>query len=457
MLASLDGRVLIREHRVGTDPDQLGRAVARFLLDERGGRDLLADLRERGTMTAMTPPPEPVVAARSAGSASWSPDLATKRHRWSMRWRRRVPKRYRFRSSRSPSRSMAVSGFARRCGSCATATGLRSPRPTVPQRWPTRSVSAHSPMAFGSQWSVPEPAIGPSRSVCPSTSCLPMRSPRVLPALPAPPITGGRVVLARAEVAQTLPIHLRMMGWNVDEVVAYRTVSADIDESAVSPALRQTPSSSPPVRRSIRSSTPSGSTDSRRSSPDRSGDLCRRCRAGRRCRRRSRSTHDPRPVDALVTHVADRPVLHREPRRERRRTVVSRAVLHRTQHPFRSRPRSTRCSPPTSTRSRHRTDSSSSSVSTVTRWGAARFKRSDPAVIDIKRMWLRSDVPHRPRPRCSAISWTRPGRWVSTGFGSIPTRRSSRRSRLYESSGFVAVERFNDDPHATHFFERALD
>ena len=45
MLASLDGRVLIREHRVGTDPDQLGRAVARFLLDERGGRDLLADLR----------------------------------------------------------------------------------------------------------------------------------------------------------------------------------------------------------------------------------------------------------------------------------------------------------------------------------------------------------------------------------------------------------------------------
>ncbi len=45
MLASLDGRVLIRERRVGTDPDQLGRAVAHFLLDERGGRDLLADVR----------------------------------------------------------------------------------------------------------------------------------------------------------------------------------------------------------------------------------------------------------------------------------------------------------------------------------------------------------------------------------------------------------------------------
>ena len=45
MLSSLDGRVLIRERRVGGDPDALGRGVARFLLDERGGHDLLADTR----------------------------------------------------------------------------------------------------------------------------------------------------------------------------------------------------------------------------------------------------------------------------------------------------------------------------------------------------------------------------------------------------------------------------
>ncbi|MEM9463954.1 MAG: hydroxymethylbilane synthase [Actinomycetota bacterium] len=45
MLSSLDGRVLIRERRAGTGPDELGRAVARFLLDERGGGDLLADTR----------------------------------------------------------------------------------------------------------------------------------------------------------------------------------------------------------------------------------------------------------------------------------------------------------------------------------------------------------------------------------------------------------------------------
>jgi hydroxymethylbilane synthase len=45
MLASLDGRVLIRERRRGGDPESLGRAVARFLLDDAGGTDLLSDAR----------------------------------------------------------------------------------------------------------------------------------------------------------------------------------------------------------------------------------------------------------------------------------------------------------------------------------------------------------------------------------------------------------------------------
>ncbi len=45
MLSTLDGRVLIRERRTGIDPDLLGRSVARYLLDECGGSDLLSDLR----------------------------------------------------------------------------------------------------------------------------------------------------------------------------------------------------------------------------------------------------------------------------------------------------------------------------------------------------------------------------------------------------------------------------
>lgn len=41
MVASLDGHVLLRERRCGTDPEVLGRAVARFLLDDAGGASLL--------------------------------------------------------------------------------------------------------------------------------------------------------------------------------------------------------------------------------------------------------------------------------------------------------------------------------------------------------------------------------------------------------------------------------
>ncbi|MEM9463953.1 MAG: uroporphyrinogen-III synthase [Actinomycetota bacterium] len=49
-------------------------------------------------------------------------------------------------------------------------------------------------------------------------------------AFPEPPAGGGRVVLARAEVArETLPEQLRALGWEVDEAAAYRTVASGID------------------------------------------------------------------------------------------------------------------------------------------------------------------------------------------------------------------------------------
>lgn len=40
MLASGDGTVLLRHELTGDEPDELGRSVARFLLDDAGGRDL---------------------------------------------------------------------------------------------------------------------------------------------------------------------------------------------------------------------------------------------------------------------------------------------------------------------------------------------------------------------------------------------------------------------------------
>ena len=45
LLASLDGRTLIRDTRRSAEPETLGRAVARHLLDDRGGLELLEVLR----------------------------------------------------------------------------------------------------------------------------------------------------------------------------------------------------------------------------------------------------------------------------------------------------------------------------------------------------------------------------------------------------------------------------
>jgi len=51
----------------------------------------------------------------------------------------------------------------------------------------------------------------------------------LLEVFPAPEGDGGSVVLARAEVARdTLPDGLRAMGWDVTDVAAYRTVTADL-------------------------------------------------------------------------------------------------------------------------------------------------------------------------------------------------------------------------------------
>lgn len=45
LLASLDGRALIRDTRRGRDPETLGRSVARHLLDECGGQELMGAAR----------------------------------------------------------------------------------------------------------------------------------------------------------------------------------------------------------------------------------------------------------------------------------------------------------------------------------------------------------------------------------------------------------------------------
>lgn len=59
----------------------------------------------------------------------------------------------------------------------------------------------------------------------------------LLAAFPPRPVDGGRVLLARAEVArEMLPIQLQMAGWQVDEIVAYRTVKVAVDDAGRSAA-----------------------------------------------------------------------------------------------------------------------------------------------------------------------------------------------------------------------------
>ncbi len=45
MIGTADGRVVLRATDEGDDPGELGRRVARHLLDDAGGSTLLADLR----------------------------------------------------------------------------------------------------------------------------------------------------------------------------------------------------------------------------------------------------------------------------------------------------------------------------------------------------------------------------------------------------------------------------
>ena len=44
LLASLDGRMVLRAHSTGSDPHATGREAAHRLLDELGGRSLLEDV-----------------------------------------------------------------------------------------------------------------------------------------------------------------------------------------------------------------------------------------------------------------------------------------------------------------------------------------------------------------------------------------------------------------------------
>jgi hydroxymethylbilane synthase len=59
ILASDDGRIVLRHGHEGTVPDVLGRAVARYLLEEAGGSDLGAWMPSGAGVDGFAPPVVP--------------------------------------------------------------------------------------------------------------------------------------------------------------------------------------------------------------------------------------------------------------------------------------------------------------------------------------------------------------------------------------------------------------
>lgn len=276
---------------------------------------------------------------------------------------------------------------------------------------------------------------------------------------PDPPAGGGRVVLARAAVArEVLPAELEARGWRVDDVAAYRTIAVGVDDTgreacATADAVAFTSSSTvthlvdavgvdglPPVVACIGPATAA-------TAEARGVDVTVEA-----------PVHTvPGLVDALVDHLADEVVVHPEDAAgeaaqwcieqyyreidDRFETGLDRTAVQSTDvHEI---------SPP-------------HGLVLVARLagrpvGCGVLKRTGPASVDIKRMWVDPAV----RGRGLGRRLLRRLVHEAGGFDVDEVRLETNRAlveaiALYRAEGFIEVEPFNDEPHAHHWFSRKL-
>ncbi len=267
-------------------------------------------------------------------------------------------------------------------------------------------------------------------------------------AFPDPPPGGGRVVLARAEAArQILPDALRARGWDVLDVVAYRTIAVPVDSVSAAACrgadiVAFTSSSTvehlcaavglqglPPIVAAIGPAT--SSTASALGVP----------------------VHVEAPahtisglVDAIVEFLADTPIIHAENPTSPDAQWCLEQYLADIDERFDSDPLG---------------GAPSDGGFFVARLdgrpvGCGCFEKVTADVAAINRMWLDPSVRGRGLGRRMLERLIDAAR--SLGFHRVQLDTNEAQTEaiaLYRSAGFVEVAPFNDEPHAHYWF--ALD
>lgn len=277
---------------------------------------------------------------------------------------------------------------------------------------------------------------------------------------PARPASGGRVLLARAEVArETLPVQLTLMGWNVDDVVAYRTVPVAVDAAgmaacAAADAVAFTSGSTveslvsavgvdglPPAVFAIGPATADVATD-----------------LGVAVDVVAPEHTVPGVVDSIRAFYADRPYIHAEDAGSddaqwcleqyyadidaRFEDGLDRGAVLTSDVD--------EVSPPNGLFLVVRLDGAAV--------GCGCLKRTAPGTVDIKRMWLSPVVRGRGMGRALLDRLVAEARRLGYRQVRLETNRALTEAiALYRSAGFVEVPAFNDEPHADHWFALGLD
>jgi len=275
---------------------------------------------------------------------------------------------------------------------------------------------------------------------------------------PARPASGGRVVLARAEVArETLPLHLSFMGWNVDDVVAYRTVGVEVDAAgrqacAEADAVAFTSGSTveslvaavgveglPPTRFAIGPAT-----------ADRATEL------GVEIDLVAAEHTIPGLVDAIRAHYADRPYVHAEDVGSADAQWCLQRYHDHLDDTFEgSAPvddllagQGRELSPPNARFLVARLDGEAV--------GCGCIERTAPGTVDITRMWIAPEVRGRGIGRAMLDRLVHEARRLGHRQARIEANQAFTAAiSLCRSAGFVEVPPFSDEPRSHHWF--ALD